>query len=81
MNNNTIIITVKFFANLREYGPKKEVLTIPKNATIKLLFEKYKIPKDEMRGVIIINGRPHYDQDSVLNDGDIVAIFPAIGGG
>ncbi|MFW9821250.1 MAG: hypothetical protein ACFFE5_16730 [Candidatus Thorarchaeota archaeon] len=47
MNNNTITITVKFFATLRLYGPPKEVLSIPKNSEIETLFDKYKIPKNE----------------------------------
>ncbi len=81
MNNNTISVTVKFFATLREYGPDKEVLTIVKNSKIKLLFDKYNIPKNERRAIILVNGRPHKDQNTILEDGDIISIFPPIGGG
>jgi len=81
MNNNTITVTVKFFATLREYGPDKEVLTIAKNSKVKLLFDKYNIPKDERRAIILVNGRPHKDQNTILEDGDIISIFPPIGGG
>ena len=81
MNNTTISVTVKFFATLRQYGPDKEVLTIVKNSKIKLLFDKYNIPKNERRAIILVNGRPHKDQNTILEDGDIISIFPPIGGG
>ena len=76
MNNKTISITVKFFAMLREYGPHEEVLTIPENSKIKLLFNKYQIPKNAWKAIILVNGRPHKNLETVLTDGDIVSIFP-----
>ena len=79
--NNYISVTVKFFATLREYGPDKEVLTIPENSKVKLLFEKFSIPKDERRAIILVNGRPHKDLETILKEGDIISIFPPIGGG
>ncbi len=81
MNNNKINVTVKFFAMLREYGPVKETINVPENSTIKLLFKRYQIPKEAWKTIIIVNGRPHKDLETVLNDGDIVSIFPPIGGG
>ncbi len=80
-NNGIISVTVKFFATLREYGPAKETLTIPEDSIINLLFEKYKIPREERKTIIMVNGRPHRDQNTILKDGDIIAIFPPIGGG
>jgi len=81
MNNNSISVTVKFFAILRQYGPEKEILTIPKDSTVKLLFNKYNIPKNERRAIILVNGRPHKDLNTVIKDGDLISIFPPIGGG
>ncbi len=81
MNNKTIKVTIKFFATLRQYGPIKEILEIPEKRKIKLLFEKYKIPKEERRAIILVNGRPHKDLNTVLYDGDLISIFPPIGGG
>ncbi|MBA7609112.1 hypothetical protein ES703_16299 [subsurface metagenome] len=81
MNNNSISVTVKFFATLRQYGPEKEILTIPKDSTVKLLFNKYNIPKNERRAIILVNGRPHKDLNTVIKDGDLISIFPPIGGG
>ncbi|MFX1420147.1 MAG: MoaD/ThiS family protein [Promethearchaeota archaeon] len=81
MNKDTITVTVKFFATLREYGPEKEILSIPKNSEIKVLFDKYSIPKDERRAIILVNGHPHKDLKTIMKDGDLVSIFPPIGGG
>ena len=81
MNNNRITVTVKFFAMLRDYGPAKETISVPVNSTIKLLFKKYQIPKEAWRTIILVNGSPHKDLETVLNDGDIISIFPPIGGG
>jgi molybdopterin converting factor small subunit len=79
--NNKIEVTVKFFAMLREYGPAKDIIGIPKGSTIKVLFKKYQIPKEAWQTIIIINGIPHNNPDTVLKNGDIVSIFPPIGGG
>ena len=81
MSNNNITITVKFFAMLRDYGPAKEIISVPKNSTIKLLFKKYQIPKEAWKTIILVNGKPHNGLETVLIDGDIVSIFPPIGGG
>ena len=81
MNNYTIRVTVKFFATLRQYGPAKEILSIPKNSEIRLLFDKYNIPKEERRAIILVNGRPHKDLKTIMKDGDLISIFPPIGGG
>ena len=80
MSDKTIKITVKFFATLREFGPIKEELVIPENSEIKFLFDRYKIPKEERSTIILVNGRPHKNLKTVLSEGDIVSIFPAIGG-
>jgi molybdopterin converting factor small subunit len=81
MNSKTIKVTVKFFATLRQYGPTKEILAIPEESKIKLLFDKYNIPEDERRAIILVNGRPHKDLKTVMKDGDLISIFPPIGGG
>ncbi len=81
MKNNKITITVKFFAMLRDYGPAKETISVPVNSTIKLLFKKYQIPKEAWRTIILVNGSPHKDLETILNHGDIISIFPPIGGG
>ena len=81
MNSASISVTVKFFATLRQYGPDKEVLTIQENSKVKILFDKYSIPKDERRTIILVNGLPHKDLNTVLEHGDLISIFPPKGGG
>ena len=76
-----ISVTVKFFATLRAYGPIEERITIPENSIVQFLFEKYQIPEEERRAIIMINGKPHQDLNTNLKKDDIVAIFPPIGGG
>jgi len=76
-----ISVTVKFFATLREYGPSEEKITIPENSTVQSIMEKYEIPEDQRRAIIMVNGKPHQDLNTILEDKDIIAIFPPIGGG
>jgi molybdopterin synthase sulfur carrier subunit len=78
---NQIAVTVKFFATLRAYGPTEEKLTIPEKSPVQFLFDKYQIPEEERRAIIMINGKPHQDLNTILKNGDIIAIFPPIGGG
>ena len=81
MSNKTIKVTVKFFATLRKYGPDREVLSIPEHSKIKFLFDKYNIPEDDRRAIILVNGQPHKELGNSLKNGDLIAIFPPIGGG
>ncbi len=76
--NNPINITVKFFANLQEYGPAHSIIDIPEGSTIKSILVKYNIPKDEKKSIILINGSPCYEKNFILNEGDIVEFFPPI---
>jgi molybdopterin converting factor small subunit len=76
-----ITITVKFFATLREFGPKKVNIEIPTGSSIKVILERFKIPKEVKQLILLVNGIPHKNIDTILSDGDIVAIFPPIGGG
>ncbi len=76
-----IDITIKLFAQYREGRFKIEKRSYPKNSTIKdvlvdieLNLEKYPI------GVLMVNGR-HVQEDFILDDGQILAIFPKVGGG
>jgi molybdopterin synthase sulfur carrier subunit len=80
MANENITVTVKFFATLREYGPVKTEIEVPKRSTVKSIIKKYKIPKEVGRLIVLINRR-RSAENSILNDGDLVAIFPLIGGG
>ena len=79
--NNTINVKVKLFAELQKYGPVTSEIDLPEGSTIKSVLIKYRIPKEETNLIIMVNGMPHQKSNRVLNDGDILAIFPIIAGG
>jgi len=76
-------LEVRLFANLRDNYPKesKGVLTLsmPQGSTAAQLVRQLNIPKD-LPLIILVNGR-RQREDTLLNDGDRVGIFPPVGGG
>ena len=78
--NKLIEVTVKFFADLQQLAPELVQEELPEGSKIKELLEKYKIPS-EKKLIIMVNGIPHKDRTTNLNDGDIVAVFPPLAGG
>ena len=78
---NSIYVTVKLFATLRKYSVPKSVIEIPEGSTIKSVLKKVKIPNEEKKLIIMVNGLPRYDRNLVIKDKDTLAIFPPIGGG
>ncbi len=79
-SSNMISITIKLFADLTQFGPAKAEQNLPEGSSINTIFEKYRIPK-EKKNIILVNRIPSYDRNSVLKDGDTVAIFPPLAGG
>jgi molybdopterin converting factor small subunit len=79
--NNTISITVKFFADFQTRLPAKSFIDVPEGSTIKSLIKKYPILLEKSKLIILINGKPFYDYDYVLKEGDVVAFFPPLAGG
>ena len=79
-SENTISVTIKFFADLTQYGPDKSVEELPEGSKIRSILEKYNIPM-EKRLIIIVNGRPHADPNDLIKEGDTIAIFPPLAGG
>ena len=80
-NNNSITVTVKFFADFRKYGPTKSEVHVPKGISINSILEKYNVPKEKLKMIILLNGRPRYNREEVLEDGDTIAFFPPLAGG
>ncbi len=74
-------VTVKFFADLRQYGPEKAEIDLPDNSTVNDILEKYKVPKKAKQLIIMINTLPRREETIKVNNGDVVAIFPIIAGG
>jgi len=76
-------IEVNYYAWLREAVGDKEFLEVEKGATVeeivKRLLEKHKFLESESF-LIAVNGRLT-SLNTVLNEGDVVSLFPPAGGG
>ncbi|MFX0070310.1 MAG: MoaD/ThiS family protein [Candidatus Hermodarchaeota archaeon] len=81
VENNKILVTVKLFADFRKFGPDKSNIEFTKGSSITTILENYNIPTEKTKMIILVNGKPIYDRQSVLNDGDTVALFPPLAGG
>lgn len=72
-------ITVKLFATLRMYGEKEQKVAMETSLTPRDIIDRLRLPGNEV-AIVMINGR-HALIDAVLNDGDVLSLFPAVGGG
>ncbi|RLB70552.1 MAG: MoaD/ThiS family protein [Deltaproteobacteria bacterium] len=72
-------ITVKLFASFREGRFKVESRDIPSSSLVGQLVADLKLPAEKL-GVLLVNGR-HAELESQLEEGDVCALFPRIGGG
>lgn len=72
-------ITVKLFATFREGRFKVEVRQVKSPYTVGQLVAALQLPIEKL-GVLLVNGR-HVGLDHLLNDKDVCAVFPQIGGG
>ena len=72
-------VTVKLFASLRKGRFAVYDFDYQEGATIGHILASLHISEEEA-AIIFINAR-HGAPDSPLNEGDLVAIFPPVGGG
>ena len=72
-------VAVKLFAHFRNNRFKKEVRTIAPGVTVGAIDTELSIAEEEV-GVVLINGR-HGSLDQALAEGDILSLFPLVGGG
>ena len=72
-------VTVKLFAYFRDNRFKEEVIAFPKGTTPEAVIGSLDLDHDDV-GVIMVNNR-HAQPDSLLQEDDVLAIFPKIGGG
>lgn len=73
------MLEVRLFATLREGREKIYFFEPGKFSVAAEVLDELKIPHEEV-AVYLINGR-HSKLDAPLKDGDLVAIFPPVGGG
>ncbi|MCC5439483.1 MoaD/ThiS family protein [Clostridium botulinum] len=73
-------IEVRLFAYFREGRDKKYFMEINnENITPKYILEKLNIQVEEV-AILLINGRDG-KVDTLLKDGDVLSLFPPVGGG
>ena len=72
-------VTIKLFASFQKGRFVVEARDVPPATTVAAIVADIQIPEAQI-GVLMANGR-HVDLDHSLGEGDVLAIFPVIGGG
>ena len=72
-------VQVKLFAIFREGRFEKKQVQVPDGSCLKDLFDVLGIGSEEV-GILLLNGSA-VSSEHKLAHGDLVSIFPAIGGG
>ena len=73
------MIEVRLFAGLREGRQKIYQMESDSIGTIQDIMDVLQIPRSEVN-IMLVNGF-HKDPQTQVKDEDIVALFPAVGGG
>ncbi len=73
------MIEVRLFATLRQGRGKVQMLPASDFATAGDIIRHLEIPVEEV-AILLINGF-HKKPDNAVKDGDVVALFPPVGGG
>lgn len=72
-------VNVKLFASLREGRFKAEMAELEENSRVIDIISKYDLPLDEV-AICLVNGRDA-DNEHALKNGDVISLFPPVGGG
>jgi len=72
-------VKIRLFATLREGRGKVLSKDFEAGVTPGLIIEDLGIPEEEV-AILLVNGRDG-DLEQALEDGDVVSIFPPVGGG
>ncbi len=73
------MIEIRLFATFREGREKIYYMEAEKIKKVSDALEILRIPEEEV-AICLINGR-HSKVDTEVKDGDILAVFPPVGGG
>ena len=73
------MIEVRLFAGLRQGRQKVYQMEPGSVAIVQDVMNVLEIPRSEVN-IILVNGF-HQKPETAINDGDIVSLFPAVGGG
>lgn len=72
-------IEVRLFATFRHGREKKQFIEFEEAADVREVIDKLKIEEEEV-AILLINGRDG-EFDRKLVDGDVLSLFPPVGGG
>jgi sulfur carrier protein len=72
-------IRIKLFASLRAGRFSEEELELPEGSAVAAALTQARVPESEA-AIIFVNSR-HAVPASALGDGDVLAVFPPVGGG
>lgn len=72
-------IEVRLFATFREKRQKVIAMEIPEGTSVAEIVDSLEIPHSEV-SILMINGI-HSKLDYILQDGDVISLFPPVGGG
>ncbi len=74
-------VNVRLFAYLRKGRFKNQDMEFPEQTTVLDVLKTLSINAEELKiGIILVNGK-HATFERLLQDGDILAIFPPVAGG
>ncbi|MFQ6067161.1 MAG: MoaD/ThiS family protein [bacterium] len=79
-------VQVKLFAGLQRYLPENSRgnscrIEINQGDRIKDILKKLKVPSKKYAGLTILLNGTHANLDYVPREGDVLSIFPVVGGG
>lgn len=72
-------IEIRLFATFREGREKKQLLELNENTSIKNILDLLQIDEKEI-AILLLNGIDG-DANRPLKDGDVLSLFPPVGGG
>lgn len=74
-------ITIKLFAQYRDGRFKSEEKVYPDGTTAQNIMDELGISEEKLPlGVLMVNSK-HQKEEYILQEGDILALFPKVGGG
>ncbi|MFT5874818.1 MAG: molybdopterin synthase sulfur carrier subunit [Clostridium sp.] len=79
MGGENVKITVKLFATFRDGRDKIQFLEVAEGKTPKDIIANLGIEESEV-AILLVNGRDG-QFDKALLEGDLIALFPPVGGG
>ena len=74
-----MVVTVKLFASFQEGRFETAPRELPAGTRLAAVVDELGIPQETI-GVMLVNSR-HAELERELSQGDVVAIFPLLGGG